>query len=613
MNPRVFKYILMAAVLTAGVRAWASDLTVRASLDRQVVGVNQQFSLNVELSGEGAGKTDRPELPDMNDFAVYLGSGTSQNIQFVNGRMSSSIVYAFHFQAVKTGRFTIGPVVVNHGGKTFKTEPLDLEVQQSPATPGSTRSPAESETSDEIRSDDLFLRVIPGKTRVYRNEPVFLTYKLYTRVNVSTFSFDRLPGTAGFWVEDYPLDRQPQTSVEVIDGRQYTTAVVKRMVLFPMTTGRKIIEPMSVTCEVQVRNRRSGRSLFDSFFDDSFFGRSVRKAVQSDSVLIEVLPLPEEGKPEGFQGAVGRYRMQGRLDKSQTKTHEAVTYVLEITGEGNVKTLSEPVVTFPPDFEVYPPKISETVERKAGAVTGTKRFEWVLVPRIAGQGRIPSVTMSYFDPESKRYHTVTVPERILQVSQGEEPAPVVTGLSKQEVRLLGQDIRFIKLQTPKFYSRHRGIHHRFIFWLAVFLPLPGLAAAVAVRRRRNRLERDVAYARSLRAGRAVRRRLSGARRLMSPGNEKAFFAEVSRALYGYIGDKLNLPEAGLMTEEIKNHLKNRGVEKRIIDDLLACLRQCDMRRFSPASADAASMESFHKQALDVLNRLDRALIKRKDK
>lgn len=592
--------------LIAAADVFAQDVTVRAWVDKTNVGLNQQFTLNIEVSGDEA-RGAQPAVPDLDAFAVFLGSGSSQNIQVINGAMSVSRILSYHYQAVKTGTFTIPAIVVTSSNKKAETDPISIEVVQSaagrqqPASPD-TRTPA---AANEIADDDLFLRVTADTRTVFQNQPLVLTYTLYTRVSVTSFEYTRLPETAGFWVEDFPVGTQPRTSTEVYNGKRYTTAVLKKMALFPMTPGSKTVEPLRLTCNITVRSR--SRDIFDDFFS-SALGRSVRKSIASAPVTVTVKPLPDAGRPDRFSGVVGSYQMTASVDKRNVTTDDAVTYRLTIQGKGNIKTIPEPAVAFPPAFEVYPPSLNEDIDRQGESVSGKKTFEWVIIPRATGTHTIPSVTFPVFDPATASYTLLATDPVSISVKKGSGSLTATpSGLSKEEVQLLGQDIRFIHTDAPVFVRSGSGQAVPPLFWIVLVLPQLALGGALTYSRFRGKLETDVAYARNRRAGKAARRRLAAAERVLKSGDQNQFFSETGKAIVNFLGDKLNIPAASIMTEEVRELLKARSVPDDAIEGVVRCLDIGDRQRFSPSSLDRERMEAFFRECSEAINLLDRVL------
>jgi hypothetical protein len=603
---RTLNHIRFAAVagfvLSLGLGAFAADLQVRAYVDRNAVGLNETFTLSVELSGGGVNGASAPQLPKMDDFAAFLGSGSSQSVQIVNGRMSISKTISYQFQARAAGSFTIGPISVTSGGTTQQTQPIPIKIEQGAAArPSSPAAPAQS---SEIAESDLFMRAYADKRRVYVNEPVVVSYKLYTRLPVSSFSYSKIPTTTGFWADDFPMPSQPQAVEEILQNKKYTTAVLKKTALFPLTAGVKTIEPMSVDCEVRAARRT--RDPFDDFFDDSFFfGRTEKKTAASVPLSVTVMPLPEAGKPADFSGAVGKFAISASLDKNTAKTNEAVTLRIKIEGRGNIHGITDPKPDFPSDFEVYPPKIAEQTNHDGGTVSGSKTYEFVFVPRSAGSKAIQPVAFSYFDPEAEAYKTVRTPGFTIAVKKGGDAySAIPSGLSKEEVKLLGKDLRYIQTHAVFDQNRQASDLFKFILWMA---PLVGLTAAILRRRRQDLLEGDVAYARSHRAGRDVRKRLDRARALLDPAKHQEFYGEVGRALHKFLGDKLNIAEAGMIADEVKALLRQRGTDEDAVSGYFECLSVCDLKRFSPSGSSKEEMKTFLATAEAVITRLGKAL------
>lgn len=608
------KILAMAIIIGCGITlAWSADIQITTSVDRTVIGLNETFTLEVTLSGDKANKAGQPQIPDLSAFATYMGSsGTSQNIQIINGRMSVSISYSFTYMTTQLGKFTIPAVTVQFNGSSYSSNPIEIEIvsSRSGQPPGSAapRTPAPSidQPLTPGTDENLFLRAVVSKRRIYVNEPVMLSYKIYTRVTVTQYGINKLPETAGFWVEEYPLGNQPPTHEEIYNGKKYIVAEIKRQVLFPTAAGTKSVGPMQIECNVRVQTQR--RSIFDSFFDDPFFGRSVTKAIASNPITIEVMPLPESGKPANFSGLAGQFNLSANVDKQTVKTNEAMSLVVKISGTGNIKMVPTPVLEVPPDFEKYEPKISENINRAESGISGNKTFEYVLIPRYPGLHRIKPVFFSFFDLASKSYKTLSTPEFIIDVQKGsDEFLTTTSGLSKEEVKLVGQDIRFIQLASPEFEKIGVYAYRQFGFLLLFILPVVMVAAAVAYRQHLDRLSENVAYARSRRANQIAMKRLRKAKKLLSEKTQKPFYAEIAKSLMGFLGDKFNISAAGIITDQVEELMKARNIDSQVIQQYLACLQVCDYQRFAPATARQEDMEKFFDQAREAIIALEKVV------
>lgn len=587
---------------------WADNLDVQAFVNRSRIALNQQFDLKVEISGSDYKTAGSPQLPDMDDFAHFLGSSTSQNVQFINGKMSASKTITFHYQATSVGTFTIGKITVKAGNKVYSTDPIEITVvksSQQPATPGRSRD-SESTQADISLGDNLFIKAIPNKTTIYKNEPVTITYKIYTRVDVSSFGLEKAPSTKGFLREDFDIGRRPRTQREMYKNKQYTVATIQKISLYPLSAGKKTIDPLIVNC--QVKTKRSRRDIFDDFFSDPF-GRTVNKVVNSNLISITVLPLPEQGKPEGFTGIVGDFSITSGVDKTNLTTDDAVTFTVKISGEGHIGSLSEPERTFPEVFETYDPEISKNVNRKGGRITGSKVFKYVLVPRKTGTFRIESISYPIFNPRTKRYQILTTDPVELYVSKGKggEAAVAHSGFSKEEVDLIGKDIRFIKEECDSLRKIQLNIFSSFLFLPILLIPLLLMAASVGYRKHLDRLHTDQAYARNRVARREAKKHLLQAKSKIKSDEQKEFYGVVDKAITGYVSDKLNISEAGMMSDDVKEELKQRGVSDAVIEQYINTLETCDFKRFAPSEASLKEKEDFYRKAERTLSVLAKEL------
>ncbi len=592
--------LVLGLALAIGLPGQALAQVARASLSANHVAVNQQFVLDVEVQGSRQLDQD-PTLPDLSAFAVYLGSGTSTSIQIVNGRSSTSLTIQSRFRATQEGTFEIGPVRLRIGGQDVQTDPLTIQVTSKAASTARSGPGADG----VVAREDLFVTATASAQQVYVNEPVTVEYRIFTRVDIEGYNITQQPDTPGFWVEEIG---DPQQGVEQVvrDGVQYASSVIRRIALFAASSGTKTLEPL--TLEAQVRVQRRSRSRFDdpfgSVFGGRLFGGLAPVVVGSDPVEIEVLPLPA-GQPASYTGLVGQLEVSATIDRTQAETNDTLTYRLEVTGTGNIRTLPEPVLGFPSDFEVYPPDITERVTPTANGVRGSKTFEYVVVPRASGRTTIPAVAFSYFDLDTGAY-AVAASDPI-EVTVVGDPVTGPAGRRRTAVELTRQDIRFIKVAMPTFRPAGRSLVRSVGFWAVLLVPMLALGGVVAIRRHQDRVQGDVAYARGRRANRDAKQRLAAAESLRSPQQHREFHAEVGRALQGFVSDKLNVPDAGLIRDEIRPRLISRGVSPEGADEYLGCLEDCDRQRFAPTEPDATAMQEILTRAGRAISQLDEAL------
>lgn len=593
--PRLMLPAVVLMALHVPVAASAQDVSARAYLSPgETVGVGRQFVLNVEVSGT-QGLDQQPEIPDLSSFAQFLGSNQQSSIRMVNGQTSITLTIQNRFQALAEGTHEIPSLRVNVAGQTLTTDPLTLSVTAGAGAPETGR-----DAGDTVSGEDLFVTAEATKTQVFDGEPLIVEYRIWTRVDVGSYTLTRVPEPQGFWVEDVTPQGQPEVEQLSRNGIQYTTAVVRRVALVPTGPGERTLEPIGLEAQVRVRRRDP----FDDFFGRSLFGTSsVPTAVISNSLTITVEPLPTS-PPEPFSGVVGRLQLTAELDRNAVDASEAVTLTVRATGEGNLRAVPDPVLGLPPDFEVFPPEVAESVEPFGPGLSGQKVFEYVLLPRAPGDRTLGPFTMGYYDLTAGEYRTATTVELSLTVTGSVPEGPAQ--LSRGGIAQLREDIRFIHLGAT-LRPVGRTLFGGLGFWIVALLPLAAAAGSLALRRHRDLLEGDVAYARGRRASRVAKKRLAQARTLAEGSDPRAFYAEVARALRGLAADRLNLAEAGLQAGELERHLTRRGVDDATVRETMSCLDHCDRQRFAPPSDDPDEASRLLERASELMSTLDRSI------
>lgn len=524
-------FLWVCLFIAASPFAAAQGVSFSASVDRTRLSVGERFEITFVLNGSTQGKNFRP--PSFNDFLVLSGPNQSTNMQLINGTMSSTISYSYILQPRSEGTFALGSASIEYGGKQFQTEPIAIEVLKGAPPPKQhVRQPEESDIGRQI-GDNLFLRLILDRSRLYQGEQLTATYKLYTRVGIVNYGVAKAPSFSGFWSEDLEVPKQIQLSSEVINGKQYRVGILKTVALFPQKSGTLEIDPMEIECVVQVQTRRRSTDLFDQFFNDPFLSNisNVNHKVRSETQKVTVLPLPASNVPIGFQGAVGKYTMEAWLDKPHIKTNEAVTLKVKISGRGNLKLLAPPAITISPDIERYDPKISDNITKQRNQIAGSRTFEYLLIPRLAGEQKIPPFSFSYFDVERKNYVSLTGPELKIDVERGSEFAPsAVSNLSKEDIQLLGEDIRFIKSGDPSFRRKGERLVGSPMFYMLSTSPVLAFLGIILFIKQREKLLGDGTTRRNRRAKKIALRRFAEAKKFQHAGKREEFTAELSRAL-----------------------------------------------------------------------------------
>ena len=494
----------------------------------------------------------------------------------------------------------------------MNSAPVAIEVVK-----GSARAKPQAGGQDDAAAqigDNLLLKATVDRTRVVQGEQVNIVFKIYTRVSIASYAVEKNPTMTGFWGEDVETPKNIQTNPETVNGKQFKVGVIKRMALFPTQSGALEIGPMEVQTTVQVQDRRS-TDPFDSFFRDPF-GRQVNYMVRSEVIRIKVDPLPPD-PPSDFKGAVGQFAMSTTVDKKTTRTNEPINLKVTVSGTGNIKLIESPAVELPADFEQYTPKVSDNINRTGDRISGSKTFEYLLIPRYPGLKVIKPVTFSYYDPAKKEYVRLHSPQIELNVEQGTAAvAPLISGGSQEDVRLLSQDIRFIKLEESGLSARGEHLHTSGVFIVMLLLPLACAGGALVYARQRQAVMLDQAGYRNRRAIKVARKGLKQAEYLLKEkgstgapaGNQRLrFYGEISKALWKYLGDKLTIPQSAFSIEGAVAELGRREAPQDLIASLKSLLETCDLARFAPTSLDLTVMQRTYDEAQRIIVALERIL------
>jgi len=570
----------------------------------EVVEAGEQFRLGFTLNERG---TDL-QLPDLSNFDVLMGPSTSQSssIQIINGKttQTSSFSYIFILRAKKEGNFTIRPASIKVDGKTYESNTLTIQVVKGqPQQAGSQQNnqqdnPQQDETpAANISKDNLFVRIAVDKTNVSKGEQIISTVKLYISQNVPLNGFDevKLPTYEGFWTKDIEVPTQVNFTREVFNGKIYQVGVLKKTILFPQQTGAIRINPFEITCVVRQRVRQQ-QSFFDDFFDNY---RMVKAKVVSEPVTINVKDLPNQ--PGNFSGAVGKFNITSSIDKINVKSNEAVTLKITVNGSGNLTLINPPKLDLPQDFEAYEPKTSDRVVASDNGLNGSITFEYLFIPRFAGNFTIPGVKFVFFNPSSKQYETQTTDAYNIKVLKGSDDASssVVSSFSKENVKMIGKDIRFIKQNKAKLKPKDSSFYGTFEFYLVYILSLAAFAVVFVLNRKKIKESANIALMRNKRANKVASKRLREASVFLKNNQAEKFYESVIKALWGYLSDKLSIPVAELNRVKASESLLSKGIEQETVTELLQIIDDCEFARYAPA-AFSGTMNEIYDGAAKVM-------------
>jgi len=601
----LLKYGILLILLITGSELWAQDVSITATAPN-VVKVGEQFRLNYVINA----KPSSFGAPEISNFYVLSGpnQSTSQSIQIINGRRTSSvtITYSYYLQATGEGDFTIPAATAEVENKNYTSNTVNVEVITGENQTGTTQSSASQtqQPKDIDVSEDLFVRIHSNRKNIYRGEYIIATIKLYTRLSITGFGESEMPDFQGFWTQDIESPTQLNLVRENVNGKIFNTAVIKKVILFPQKTGEITIEPFKLETYIRQQTNRP-RSPFDDFFGNSY--SNVVKPLVSNTAKIRVKDLPP-GAPEGYSGAVGNLAIKAEIDKQEAVTNDALTFKVIVSGNGNVQLIDAPRINFPPDFETYDPKIQTNVTNGVNGQSGNKTFEYLLIPRHAGNFRIPQVTLNSFEPKSGQYRTSSTTEFNISIAKGdeEEAVSIIAGRSKEDLKIIGSDILFIKDNQFKMFRIGQGFFGSSLLYLlyaGLFLLFLGV---LLIRRKRIQRQQNVELVKNQRASREARRRLKEAATNMKRNESEAFYEAVLKALTGYLVDKLNIPMADLSKDSARNGLQKYDVKQEAIEEYLELADVCEMARYSPTAIEGG-MEEVYSRSIKIISQLEQNL------
>lgn len=552
--------------------------------------------------------------PSIKGFDVLMGPSRSQqsSIQIINGKRTSNSSTAFTYilLAGSPGTYTIPAASVEVNGEKVFSNAISIKVLPQDQTSGnsgnngggSASSSRSQAAGSRISANDLFITATASKTTVHEQEAILLTYKVYTVVNLRQL-YGKMPDLKGFHTQEVELPQQKTFTLEHYKGRNYNTTVWSQYVLFPQQTGK--LEIPSITFDGVVAQQTVSDDPFDAFFNGGGYVE-VKKKITTPKVVINVQPLP--AKPAGFSGAVGEFKLASSINATDVKTNDAVTIKLTLSGTGNMKLIGTPEVKFPQDFEIYDPKVTDDYKLTNSGLTGTKTFEYLAIPRHAGNFSIPAVEFTYFDLKSNSYKTLKTEAYNLKVAKGQGNADQVISdfTNKESVKMLGKDIRFIKLGDSSLRPKGDFFFGTVGYYLCYLIPLLLFVVFAVIYRQKALENANVAKVKTKKANKVATRRMKLAGKLLAENKKNEFYDEVLKALWGYISDKLSIPVSQLSKDNIEAELTNYGVPEALIAEFIGVLNECEYARYAPGNENEA-MDKVYSASVEVISKMENSI------
>jgi len=609
-----FRYILPLMVLLMFSSTNLFGQKFELTADKTTVKQNEKFQIYFTFDGGDGNNLRGFRPPNLKNFKILSGPNQSSSIRMINGNVSSTITYSYIVKAPKTGKFKIERASIQYKGKNYESNSITITVKKSSGKPSRSSNSSQSMSDEELKQN-VFIRAIANKRNVVQGEQVTVTYKLYTKLNISSPQISKLPRYKGFWAEELETSNNIRFKVEMYKGVRYNSAVLKKVALFPTKSGKLTVTPFELEIPVMVKRKKRSNDPFDAFFNDSFFGRTetIQFTATSNTVAINVSPLPSNGKPKSFSGAVGQFNFKAELDKNNVETNEAVTLKLTVSGSGNIELIDMPDVVLPPGFEKYEPKISKKVNRKS-TISGFKSEEYLIVPRVAGVKVIKPIKFSYFDPRRKKYVELSSPQFTLTIKQGSGTvATPGEGFTKEDIKLLSKDIRFIKTSDFQLEKIEKGNLLKSWFWYLLIIPLFVMLGFIGFKKRQDKLSGNVELMKFRKAQKNASNRLKLAKKALDENDLVTYFNEISQGLYGYLEDKLLLPKSEFSIEKVVELLHKNNVNENTVEDVRDILNQCEFARFAPQSQTREQAENIYEKAVKAIVEIENSVKTRKKK
>ena len=596
------KYYIIAFLMLCSNLLFADGIKFRASASKSQVSVGEPFQIIYSLNGNGS----RFIPPDLDGFQILSGPNVSSSISSINGVTSVQNSYNYILAGTKEGDYTIPPAFMIHQGSRLSSNSLTIQVVKGQAAQqnyqGQGSSGGSRVTLDNTTDINklLFIKAVVDKRSVYQGEQLTLIYRLYTRVNIGDSRVDRVPDLNGFWSQDVKAPQTVQWRTENYNGQVYNVADLKQTVLFPEHSGKLTIDAFQMTFIASVPV--ASNDPMDDLLGGNY--KQIKHSAKSAPLTIDVKPLPEAGKPAGFTGAVGQFSVAAGIDRQELKTNESLNYTLKVTGSGNLKLLKTLSADFPPDFEKYDPKLTDTLTQTATGISGSRAYTYLLIPRHAGDYTIAPVKFSYFNPATNKYVSLSSKSFKIKVNKGavENNVTALSTVDKLDVKLLDNDIRYIKIDNAAISKVDDGFYGS-AWYILLLAAGPLLCVAAFIYRNRNReFNNNHVLVKNRRASKEAAKHLAHAQKQLKAKNTKEFYDAIFKGIYGYLGDKLNILAADLNKETIVLALKARSVNDQLIDQLIETLDLCEMARYAPVTQ--ISEEEMFEKAKGIIKDID---------
>lgn len=567
-------FLLLACFV--GIQLNAQEISFTAKVDKQAVVTGEQFQLTITVVNANG----RVSAPDLDGLTIVRGPSTRQGSSIQGGRAVSFSTFTWVLTAVKARKYIIGPARLQVGGGIVETEPITIEVSKAPGTPGDAIS-----AQGQARDPNIFTTITLSRNKGHVGEQVLVTYQLYTRYPNTQWAPFEPPAMQGFWAERLEMGQRLEERTEMINGLNYSVVVLMRQLLLPQRSGKLRIEPFTLPVVLE-------RNLFSS-------GRLVE--VKSNALEFTALELPSP--PQDFTGAVGDLQMSVRADRSELKANEALEITVKLSGKANLKLIDAPKLKLPEGIEVYDPKVLDKISVSSAGMSGSREFQYLVLPRYEGSYTLPPLVLSYFDPREGKYKSLSSAAMELLVAAGDgTSAGAGNTIRPNEVRQLDQDIRFIRTGDLKLRPKDQYLFGSWRYLAGITAPAAAFLLLLAWRRKQDREQADVVQVRRKRAERIALQHLKHAKALLEKPEREPFHTALGKALSGYLMDRFDLGPAELNASNIAARMGSVPDAQALATHCMDLVEACEMARFAPI--ESKPRQVLYSEAAELITRLE---------
>ena len=584
----IFLLLLVFAYSTA-----IAQVKFEAKVSKNTLGVNERLRIDFEMNQDG----DNFVPPSFQDFTVVGGPNTSVSNYWSNGKRSFTKTYSYFLSPKKQGSFTVKQAQIEIDGQVYKTFPIIIKVTKAIEKPKDPNDPA------YIASQKIHLVAEVSKTSPYLNESITVLYKLYVAPNIAAniLGDKQTPQYEDFWNQNIEVRAfRPQNAK--FKGEDYRYVILKKVVLYPQKTGKLKLEPYVINLNIDVPTSR-----YDIF--GNRIVRKVQQSITSSTRIVNVKPLPEEGKPADFKGAVGDFNFSVTASKSSLDAGESLQAKVSVSGKGNLKLFELPKITVPSSLEVYEPEHKENVRTNLAGMQGEILDVYTIVPQYKGKYPLPEVSFSYFDPKAKTYKRLTSEQLVIDVVNG--PSSVNTdtasnntvNTNKQAVTTNSSTFSFIKTNATWISKKEQSFFLSNIFWLLFLLPFLLIPLAIFVRRNQEKRNADIVGNKRRKADRLAKKYLSDAKKAL--GKKEAFYIALEKAFHNYLKAKLHIETSDFNKEKIQSLLTERNVDLTVVSEFISILENCELARYTPITH--VTMKNDYEKSVITIAAIDKKI------